>query len=228
MAETVAQPRDTITVALCDDHGIVRSGLRRIIEAEPNMIVVGEAASAAAAIELAARTAPHVFVMDVGLPDASGISAASRIRVLSPMTRVLILTVHDDVAYLRQAFAAGVDGYLVKDAADVELVQAIRLVAAGRRYVHPTLGAALLDEDAPTRLTGPGGALSEREEQVLRGVALGLTNAEIAAELIVSVRTVESHRAHIHQKLGVQSRADLVRLARQRGLLEEIDGPPTP
>ncbi len=227
MAEKVEQP-GTITVALCDDHGIVRSGLRRILEAEPDMRVVGEAASAAAAVELAARTAPQVFVMDVGLPDASGITAAARIRTLNPTTRVLILTVHDDVAYLRQAFAAGADGYLVKDAADVELVQAIRVVAAGRRYVHPTLGAALLAEDAPTRLAGPGGSLSEREEQVLRGVALGLTNAEIAAELIVSVRTVESHRAHIHQKLGVQSRADLVRLARQRGLLDDLDGASTP
>jgi two-component system response regulator NreC len=221
-------PATTITVALCDDHGIVRSGLRRILEAEPDMIVVGEAGSAADAVELARRATPHVFVMDVGLPDASGISATSRIRALSPTTRVLMLTVHDDVAYLRQAFAAGADGYLVKDAADVDLVQAIRLVAAGRRYVHPTLGAALLDDEAQPRLTGPGGALSEREEEVLRGVALGLTNAEIAAELIVSVRTVESHRAHIHQKLGVQSRADLVRLARQHGLLEGSDGPTTP
>jgi len=228
LAEPVDEPATTITVALCDDHGIVRSGLRRILEAEPDMVVVGEAGSAAEAVDLARRAAPHVFVMDVGLPDASGISATSRIRALSPATRVLMLTVHDDVAYLRQAFAAGADGYLVKDAADVDLVQAIRLVAAGRRYVHPTLGAALLEDEPQTRLTGPGGALSEREEQVLRGVALGMTNAEIAAELIVSVRTVESHRAHIHQKLGVQSRADLVRLARQRGLLDDSDGPTTP
>ena len=122
MAETVREPATTVTVALCDDHGIVRSGLRRILEAESDMIVVGEAGSAADAVELARRVAPHVFVMDVGLPDASGISATARIRALSPTTRVLMLTVHDDVAYLRQAFAAGADGYLVKDAADVDLV----------------------------------------------------------------------------------------------------------
>jgi DNA-binding NarL/FixJ family response regulator len=131
-----------------------------------------------------------------------------------------VLTVHDDVAYLRRAFDAGADGYLLKDAADVDLVRAVREVAEGRQYVHPSLGAALLVQPA-TRFAGPGGELTEREEQVLRWVALGLTNVEIAAELVVSVRTVESHRAHVQQKLGVHSRADIVRLARQRGLLDD-------
>ena len=217
-----------ITVALCDDHGIVRSGLRRIVGAESDMAVVGEAATAIEAVEVAERLTPDVFVMDVGLPDGSGISAVTKIRSLSKTTRVLMLTVHDDVAYLRRAFAAGADGYLVKDAADVELVQATRQLAAGRQYVHPTLGAALLADESTARLSGPGGELSEREEDVLRSVALGLTNAEIAAQLYVSVRTVETHRAHIHQKLGVQNRAALVRLARQRGLLDDTDEPPAP
>lgn len=192
------------------------------------MVVVGEAGNVAEAVALAQRVAPDVFVMDVGLPDGSGIAAVTDIRDVSVRTRVLMLTVHDDVAYLRRAFAAGAAGYLVKDAADVELVQAIRQLAAGRQYVHPMMGAALLADELPTRLSGPGGELSEREEEVLRSVALGLTNAEIAAQLFVSVRTVESHRAHIHQKLGVQSRADLVRLARQRGLLDDGDAPSGP
>lgn len=228
MSESADRPSAPITVALCDDHGIVRSGLRRIVGAEADMVVVGEAAAAAEAIDVAGRATPDVFVMDVGLPDGSGITAVGKIRAASSSTRVLMLTVHDDVAYLRRAFAAGADGYLVKDAADIELVQAIRQLAAGRQYVHPTLGAALLADESPTRLSGPGGELSEREEEVLRSLALGLTNAEIASQLFVSVRTVETHRAHIHQKLGVQNRADLVRLARQRGLLDDADESTTP
>jgi two-component system, NarL family, response regulator NreC len=136
-----------------------------------------------------------------------------------------VLTVHDDVAYLRQAFAAGARGYLVKDAADVELVLAIRQVASGEEYVHPRLGAALLNPSAAGRAAGPGGELSEREVEVLHLLALGHTNAEIATELYVSVRTVETHRAHIQQKLGIKARADLVRYALERGLLEEDGGP---
>lgn len=223
MNEPAQVPRSAVTVALCDDHAIVRSGLRRILAAEPDIVVVGEAGGIAEAVELAERTTPDVFVMDVGLPDGNGIGAVANIRAVSESTNVLMLTVHDDVAYLRRAFAAGAAGYLVKDAADVELVAAIRQLAAGRQYVHPILGAALLAAESPSRLQGPGGELTAREEEVLRRVALGLTNAEIAAELFVSTRTIESHRAHIHQKLGVQSRADLVRLARRRGLLDDGD-----
>ena len=211
-----------IRVALCDDHAVVRSGLRRILDAESDLEVVGEAGTAAAAVEIAAREHPDVFVMDVGLPDASGIVATARVREASPGTRVLVLTVHDDVAYLRRAFDAGADGYLVKDAADVDLVHAVRTVAAGRQYVHPTLGAQLLEPaGAGSHLRGPGGELSEREIDVLRLVALGRTNAAIAEELYISVRTVETHRAHISQKLGARSRAELVDAARQAGILDD-------
>jgi two-component system response regulator NreC len=216
-----------VRVALCDDHGIVRSGLRRIIDAEGDLEVVGEAGSIREAVVLAAAERPDVFVMDLGLPDGSGITATAEVRKASPATRVLVLTVHDDVAYLRRAFEAGADGYMLKEAADVELVQAVRQVASGRRYVHPTLGAALLAPDAPpARLGGPGGELSDREGEVLRFIALGLTNAEIAERLYVSVRTVETHRAHIQQKLDLRSRAELVRFARDTGLLD--DESPTP
>jgi two-component system response regulator NreC len=212
---------DPIRIALCDDHAVVRSGLRRILEAEPDFEVIGEAGSADQAVEIARDSQPDVFVMDLGLPDRSGIAATTDVCKISPATRVLVLTVHDDVAYLRRAFEAGAAGYLVKEAADVEMVQAIRQVASGKQYVHPTLGASLLAPDAPTaRPAGPGGELSEREVEVLGLIANGLTNAEIAGRLYVSVRTVETHRAHIHQKLNVKTRAEIVRVAREAGILD--------
>lgn len=207
---------DQIRIALCDDHAVVRSGLRHILEAEPDLLVVAEAGTADEAVTVARETQPDVMVLDIGLPDRSGILAAAEVRTASPATNVLMLTVHDDVAYLRQAFAAGADGYLVKEAADVELVRAVRQVAAGKQYVHPSLGAALLaPEVVIIRPAGPGGQLSEREVEVLTLIANGLTNTEIAERLFVSVRTVESHRAHIHQKLEVRTRAELVRIARE-------------
>lgn len=217
---------DVIRVALCDDHAVVRSGLRRILADEADIDVVGEAGTAEEAVALAGATTPDVFVMDLGLPGTSGIAATRDVLAASPATKVLVLTVHDDVAYLRKAFDAGARGYLVKEAADVELILAVRHVATGQEYVHPALGAALLAPGAPApRAGGPGGELSDRELEVLRLVALGHTNAEIAAELYVSVRTVETHRAHLQQKLGIKTRADLVRYARQIGLLEEEAGP---
>lgn len=217
---------DRIRIALCDDHAVVRSGLRRILEAEPDFEVVAEAGTADEAVAAARETQPDVFVMDVGLPDRSGIAATAEVCKVSPATRCLMLTVHDDVAYLRRAFEAGAAGYLGKEAADVELVQAVGQVAAGKQYVHPSLGAALLAPDAATaRPAGPGGELSEREVEVLSQIASGLTNAEIAEQLFVSVRTVETHRAHIHQKLDVRTRAELVRIARETGVLEADEAP---
>lgn len=217
---------DVIRVALCDDHAVVRSGLRRILADERDIEVVGEAGTAEEAVVLAGATKPDVFVMDLGLPGTSGIAATREVVAANPSTKVLVLTVHDDLAYLRKAFEAGARGYLVKEAADVELILAVRHVASGQDYVHPALGAALLAPGATApRAGGPGGELSERELEVLRLVALGHTNAEIAAELYVSVRTVETHRAHLQQKLGIKTRADLVRFARQIGLLEEEAGP---
>ncbi len=217
---------ELIRVALCDDHAVVRSGLRRILSAEDGIEVVGEAGNAVDAVALAAAESPDVFVMDLGLPGVNGIEATRQVREASPATAVLVLTVHDDIAYLRKAFDAGARGYLVKDAADVELVLAVRHVAAGEEYVHPSLGAALLAPEAATaRPSGPGGEISEREVDVLRMVALGHTNADIAEELYISVRTVETHRAHVQQKLGLKARADLVRVAREFGLIDDDIGP---
>lgn len=217
---------ERIRIALCDDHAVVRSGLRRILETEPDLEVVAEAGTADEAVTVARDTQPDVFVMDVGLPGRSGIDATSDVCKVSPTTKVLVLTAHDDVAYLRRAFAAGAAGYLVKEAADIELVLAVRQIAAGKQYVHPTLGAALLAPDAATvRPAGPGGELSEREVEILGLIANGLTNAEIAERLYVSIRTVETHRAHIYQKMDVRTRAELVRIARDTGILEADDAP---
>jgi two-component system, NarL family, response regulator NreC len=220
-----ASTDSTVRVALCDDHAVVRSGLRRILDDEADLVVVGEAGTAEDAVSVARAERPDVFVVDLGLPGVNGFEATRRIKQASASTKVLILTVHDDIGYLRKAFEAGASGYLVKDAADVELVLAVREVASGREYVHPRLGAALLTPSAaPPRAGGPGGELSERELDVLRLVALGHTNADIAAALYVSVRTVETHRAHVQQKLGLKARADLVRYAREHGLLDSDEG----
>jgi two-component system response regulator NreC len=216
--------RDRITVALCDDHAVVRAGLRAILSAEEDFDVVAEADTVAEAERVAIEHHPDVFVMDLNLPDGSGLDATAKILAVSARTRVVILTVHDEVAYLRRAFEAGATGYLIKEAADLELVLAVRQVAADTQYVHPRLGAALLEtpDRDPTRLGGPGGELSEREQEVLRLIARGYTNAQAADELFVSIRTIETHRAHIQQKLGLRTRSELVRAANEAGLLGEI------
>ncbi|WP_108665329.1 response regulator transcription factor [Euzebya rosea] len=218
---------ETIRIILCDDHTVVRAGLRRVLEEQEDLEVVAEAGTAAEAIARAGELHPDVVVMDLGLPDASGIDATDAVLRSSPGSTVLVLTVHDDIGYLRRAFAAGATGYLVKDAADSDLVTAVRALAAGGEHVHPRLGAALMRPDAsPAALAGPGGELSNREIEVLRLIALGFTNTEIAEQLVVSVRTVESHRSHIQTKLGVRSRAKLASLAREAGLLEQpTNGP---
>lgn len=209
-----------IRLVLCDDHTLVRTGLRRLLQDEPGFDVVGEAATADDAIRLVASTGPDVVVMDVSLSGEDGISATRRIRAEHPSTRVVVLTMHDDVGYLREAFGAGAAGYVVKKAADVELVAALRTVASGDTYVHPNLGAALLaQEPAPSGARGQAPDISPRELEVLRLIAVGFTNPEIAEKLGLSVRTIETHRANLMQKLGLRSRAELVRMARDSGLV---------
>lgn len=207
---------EPIRVALCDDHAMVRAGLRRVLAEDGEIDVVGEAATAEEAVTLARAERPDVFVVDLGLRGESGVDATRRIGEVSPATAVLVLTVHDDVAYLRRAFAAGARGYLVKDAADVDLVLAVRRVASGKQHVDPRLGAALLTpEGAPA---GAAGGLSDAELRILSLIAQGHTNAEIAADQRVSVRTLEARRAELQRKLGLHTRAELVRFARQAGL----------
>ncbi|AEH10058.1 two component transcriptional regulator, LuxR family [Candidatus Protofrankia datiscae] len=212
---------DRLRVLLCDDHRIVRGGLQRMLAEDSGILVVADVGTAAEAVAAAGRLQPDIVVLDIGLPDGSGISAIGRILGASPASRVLMLTMHDDVAYLREAFASGALGYVLKAAADIELIQAIHDVARGERYVHPTLGAALLGRDTNVegRSVSTVAGLSEREAEILRLLALGHTNPEMAEVLDLSVRTVETYRYRLQQKVGLRSRAELVRLAREMGLV---------
>ena len=216
--------RMSIEVLICDDHALVRAGLCRLLELEPDVAVVGEAADAEEAIERTAELRPDVLLLDVVLPGRSGIQVLPDLLLASPETRVLVLSMQDDPAYVRQAFAAGANGYLLKEAADSELVQAIHEIAAGHRYVHPLLGARLAAAEADAEQRSHDDPLSEREHAVLRLLALGHTNQEIAKLLYISIRTAETHRARIMQKLGLKSRAEIVRYAIESGALE-LDHP---
>jgi two-component system, NarL family, response regulator NreC len=211
---------DRISVLIVDDHTLVRSGLRLLLEAEEGLVVEDEAADAEQAIRLARLHKPDVVLLDVVLPGRSGIEAAPEILAAAPHARILVLSMQDDPSYVRQAFAAGASGYLLKEAADDELVQAVREVAGGSRYVHPALGARLAAAEAEARARAEADPLSEREREVLRLLALGHTNQEIAKLLFISVRTAETHRAHVMQKLRLSTRAELVRYAIRQGLLE--------
>jgi two-component system, NarL family, response regulator NreC len=210
----------TIRVLLVDDHAILRSGLRRVLDSEPDIEVVGEAENAERAVFEAMANRPDVVVMDVVMPGMSGIDGTPALLQAVPGARVLVLSMQDDPRYVRQAFEAGASGYVLKEAADTEVVGAIRSVAAGENYVHPTLGARMVAAETAERKRAEADPLSDREREVLRLLALGHTNQEIAKMLYISVRTAETHRAHIMQKLGLASRAELVRYALDQGLIE--------
>jgi two-component system, NarL family, response regulator NreC len=210
-----------IRILIVDDHAVVRSGLRLLLERHDDIEVVAEAGDARKAIFEARAHQPDVILMDVVMPTGSGIDATPEVLKESPGAKVLILSMQDDPAYVRQAFAAGASGYVLKEAADAEVVSAIREVANGQRYVHPALGARLVAAEADEQARAEDDPLSEREHEVLRLLALGHTNQEIASTLFLSVRTVETHRAHIMQKLRIATRAELVRYALDQGLLDE-------
>ena len=210
----------SIHVLIVDDHKLVRSGLRLLLEAEPDVSVDDEAGDAEQAIRLARLHKPDVVLLDVVMPGRSGLDAAPEILEAAPQAKILVLSMQDDPSYVREAFAVGATGYLLKDAADDELVQAVHEVAGGGRYVHPVLGARLAAAEAEAKARAEADPLSEREREVLRLLALGHTNQEIAQLLFISVRTAETHRAHVMQKLRLSTRADLVRHALHHGLLE--------
>lgn len=204
-----------LRVVLADDHTVVRSGLRLVLELEPDLEVVAEAGDVAGALTALSVHMPDVLILDLNMPGERSLPAIPRFLEVSPSTRVVVLTMQGDPAFAREALRAGALGYVAKDAADAELVQAIRMAIAGRTYLSPEIGARIAAEQEPPA----DDALTERERDVLRLIALGHTNPEIAARLHLSVRTVESHRARIQRKLGRSTRAELVRYALEHGLM---------
>jgi len=210
-----------IRVLIVDDHAVVRTGIRLLLAQEDDIEPVGEAGTGREAIFQARSLKPDVILLDVVMPDKTGLEALPTLVHEHPETKVLVLSMQDDPRYVREAFAAGATGYVLKEAADAEVVQAVRAVAAGGHYVHPALGAKLAAAEVEDRRRAEEDPLSERESEVLRLLALGHTNQEIARMLYISVRTAETHRAHIMQKLGLQTRAELVRYALEQGMLDD-------
>jgi two-component system response regulator NreC len=214
----VASGAKPITIVLADDHAVVRSGLRMVLDREADFEVVSEAGDADGALRTVLGHKPTVLVLDLNMPgELSSLDAIPRVQEVSPATHVVVLTMQEDPEFARRALRAGAAGYVLKEAADDELVDAVRQVAQGGTYLNPRLGAILAA--APPEPSGRPDDLTEREVEVLRLIALGHTNTEIAHQLYLSVRTVESHRAHIQQKLGRSTRAELVRYALDHGFV---------
>src|SRR5690348_14397585 len=208
---------DPITIVIADDHQVVRAGLRLLLEAEEGFAVVAEAGDVASTERRVAAYHPRVLILDLNMPGESSLPAIPRLREAAPETQIVVLTMQNDPAFAREALRAGAIGYVLKEAADSELVQAVRLAAQARTYLSPELGARLAAE--PQDSAGPPDDLSAREVEVLKLIALGHTNGEIAKTLFLSVRTVESHRAHIQQKTRRTTRADIVAYAREHNLM---------
>ena len=206
---------------IVDDHAVVRAGLRMLVDAEEDMETVAEAGTVREAVFEARSSTPDLVLMDVTMPGESGLEGVPKLLHEHPDLRILILSMQDDPRYVREAFAVGASGYVLKEAADVQVVAAIREVAAGGRYVHPELGARLVAAEADALRRAEEDPLSEREREVLALLAHGFTNQEIAKQLFISVRTAETHRAHVMQKLRLSTRAELVSYALANGLLEE-------
>ena len=219
-------------ILLADDHAVLRSGLRLLLDAQTDLKVIGEANNGSEALALAARLQPDLILLDLTMPGLSGMEALPALRKAAPSARVLILTMHDDVGYLRQALQRGASGYVLKKAADSELISAVRAVMRGEVHLHPSLTKSLLEDLLPNSSEAvpadPWEELSEREQEVLTLVALGHTSAEIAQRLSLSVKTVETYRARGMEKLGLRSRAALVQFAMAHGLLADNYSAPPP
>jgi len=213
-------------ILIADDHAIVRTGLRALLKGEAGMELIGEASGGEEALRLVENLNPDILVLDLSMPDMDGIQVTKRVHATAPDVRILILTVHEDEALLREAIRAGAAGYILKHAAEEELISAINMVQMGDIYVHPKLVRSLLV--APQKLIPtspqPEELLTPRELDVLNCIVQGYTNRQIAEELSLSVRTVEGYRANMTEKLGLHSRAELVRYAREHGLLDKGAG----
>jgi two-component system response regulator NreC len=212
-----------IRILLADDHVVLRAGVRMLIEAQPDMTVVGEASDGLEALAQVEKLTPDVLLLDLSMPRLGGLAALGRLRQAVPQTRVLVLTMHEDEEYLRAALQSGAAGYVLKRAAETELLTAIRAVMRGELYLHPGVTRLLLDGMLPTSpLADPWETLSEREKQVLRLVSLGHTSGEIANMLFLSAKTIETYRARGMEKLELRTRAQLVRYVLKQGLMEEM------
>ena len=213
----------TTRVLLADDHAVLRSGLRLLLTSQNEYDVVGEASSGTETLSLAEKLQPDLILLDLSMPSLGGLDALPMLRKLTPSPRILILTMHDDPQYLRQALKQGASGYALKKAADTELLSAICAVLRGEVYVHPSMTRVLLEDMLPESHTNEDtwGSLSEREQEVLKMVALGHTSAEIAEQLNLSAKTVETYRARGMEKLGLRTRAALVKFALQEGLIKK-------
>lgn len=211
-----------IRILIADDHGVLRAGLRALLNTEPSLEVVGEAADGNEALRLTSELQPDIVLMDISMPDCGGIEATRRLTELRPDVGVLILTVHEDKGLLREAIRAGAAGYILKRAVESELINAIQAVSRGDLYVHPAMTRALLPDvnSVPAANQMAVERLTPREVEVLRLIVTGHTNRQIADVLTLSVRTVESHRANLMDKLDLHSRVELVRYAAKHGLFE--------
>jgi len=215
---------DNTRILLADDHAILRAGLKLLLDAQPDLEVIGEASNGARALSLAEELQPDLILLDLTMPGLSGLDILRQLKDAAPRSRILVLTMHDDESYLRQALALGAAGYVIKKAVDSELLNAIRAVMRGERYIHSAVMDKLLSVEVLPPLengTNPWDTLSRREADVLRLVALGYTNSEIAERLAISAKTVETYRARGMEKLGLTTRAQLVRDALTRGILDD-------
>ena len=215
--ERTADVNPAATIVLADDHPVVRSAVRMLLDAEAGLEVIGEAGDLDETVRKVRAYKPTVLVLDLGMPGGSSLAAIPAILLTSPGTAVVVLTMHNDAAFAREALRAGALGFVLKDAADTELVAAVRAASEGHRYLNAQLGARIAAQPDPP--VGPPDHLSDRELQVLRLIALGHTNTDIAEQLFLSVRTIESHRAHIQHKVQHTSRAELAAYAREHGLI---------
>jgi DNA-binding NarL/FixJ family response regulator len=213
----------TVRILLADDHGLVRAGLRRVLEAEPDLTVVAEAADGAEAVDLARSADPDLAVLDVSMPRMTGLQAAREISRRSPEMRILMLSMHDNEQYFFSALQAGASGYVLKSAADEDLVAAIRAAMRGEPFLYAGVASTLVRDFLDRLRRGepmPNAVLTQREEEVVKLIAEGHSSKEIAATLVISVRTVERHRANVLAKLGMRDRTELTRYAIRAGLIE--------